>query len=330
MSTAPDTPPAAPDAPRRAPPSFPTKRSRIVRDALFVAAVVAWIGAMYAVRRENRARALTEAESDEIAVFTDAFEQNLRMRVTFKAMGHMVTGEAIRRTKEPWDGRLVVRERMRVGSPGAGLEFDSETHWDRGSGGFRRTRLRARIAVPGFLDKTIHVTASRNRTAQTGDIVVLRTDAPGIAPGRPIPIRLPPGTDVSMDYMPPAKLRPVRVGLRWETQAVGWTSGEIAPARVEVVEKGRVTVAGVETTAYRAVTRIEKETGHSVEAGETWYDAEGRALVQKRRVYGVVEVTAERAERLAASDAEFEKLAMPEGGPDDDAPGEDGAGEIHE
>jgi len=328
--------PAEQDAPRRAPPSFPTRRSRIVRDALFAAAVVAWGGAMYAVRRENQARALTEAESDEIAVFTDAFEPNLRLLVKAKIAGVSVAGEHIRRTKEPWDGRLIMRDRMRIGAaPPAGpgmFELDAETHWDRGAAGFRRGRGRARFLVPGFVDMTLHGSLSRTRDARAGDTLVLRTDALGFDPRRPVPIRIPPGTDVSMDLMPPAQLRPVRVGLRWETQAVSWISGKVTAASVEVVEKGRVSVAGVETTAYRAVTRIEKETGRGVEAGETWYDAEGRALVQTLRAFPL-ELTLERAERLAASDTEFEKLAMPEDGPEDgdaDMPEGDETGEIHE
>jgi len=330
--TDPGASPAAP-APRRAPPSFPTRRSRVIRDALFAAAVVAWVGAMYAVWRENQARALTEAESDEIAVFTDAFEPNLRLLVKAKIAGVSVAGEHLRRTKEPWDGRLVMRDRMRIGAaPPAGpgvLELDAETHWDRGAGGFRRGHGRARFFVPGFVDMTLHASLTRTRDARAGDMLVLRTDALGGDPRRPVPIRIPPGTDVSMDLMPPAQLRPVRVGLKWETQAVSWISGKVTSASVEVVEKGRVTVAGVETTAYRAVTRIEKETGRSVEAGETWYDAEGRALVQTLRAFPL-ELTLERAERLAASDEEFDRLAMPEGGPDDGAPVQDEAGEIHE
>jgi len=333
VSAAPDSSPATPDAPRRAPPSFPTRRSRIIRDALFAAAVVAWVGAMYAVRRENRARALSEAGAGELAVFTDAFEQNLRLRVTFKALGHSVTGEAIRRTKEPWDGRLVVRDRMRVRGLAAGLpvvaEAYLETQYDRGAGGFKRMEGLLRLVVPAIIDKTFHCTMVRTRTSSTGDLLLIRVGEAGQPLGRATPVKLPPDARVSIDYFPPAQIRPVRVGLRWDTHAAGSTSGEVTRASVEVVEKGRVSVAGVETTAYRAVTRIEKETGRSVEAGETWYDSDGRALAQTRRIYGL-ELTLERAERLAASDTEFEKLAMPEGGPDDGARVQDEAGEIHE
>jgi hypothetical protein len=290
---------------------------------VFVAALLAWVGAMYAVRRENRARALIEA-GGEVAVFTDAFEQNLRMLVKIKVMGLAVRGEAVRRTKEPWDGRLVVRDR--IGARGAvrgvpvAVEIAAETHWDRGAGGFRRMRGTVRFLVPGFLDETVHGIVTRSRDARTSDMLVLKTDAPGYDPNRPVPLPIASGAQMSMDYMPPAQVRPVRVGLRWETHAVS-ASGKVTVARVEVVEKGRVTVAGVETTGYRAVTTIEKETGRTVEAAETWYDADGRALVQTLRV-SVLEITLERAERLAASDEEFEKLAIPE---DEDDDADDGA-----
>ena len=316
-------------------PSFPTRRSRLVRDGLFVVALAAWVGAMYAVRRENRARALTEG-GGEVAVFTDAFEQNLRLLVKVKGPGFEFRGEAVRRTQEPWDGRLVVRDRVRAEGAVTGIpvtvEMSAETHWDRGAGGFRRMTGRVRFLVPGFIDETAHGSVTRIRHSGTGDMLILKTDAPGFDPRNPVPVKIPPGADVSMDYMPPAQVRPVRVGLQWETHTVSF-SGKVTVARVEVVEKGPVTVAGVKTTAYRAVTSIEKDTGRSVEVAETWYDSDGRALVQTQRL-SVVRLTFERAERLAASDEEFERMATPEDEPDDGhdggpdvAPEEEGAGE---
>ena len=309
------------------PPSFPSRRSRIVRDCVFVGALLAWVGAMYAVRRENRARALTEAGGGELAVFTDAFEQNLRLLVRARAAGFEFKGEAVRRTKEPWDGRLVVRDFVSARGAVSGVpvvvEIRAETHWDRGAGGLRRMTGAVRFLVPGLVDETIHCNLTRSRDARTGDMLVLTTDAPGHDPRRRIPVPVPEGAEISMDYMPPALVRPVRVGVKWETCAVS-TSGEVTVARVEVVEKGRVSVAGVETDGYRAVTRVEKDTGRSVETAETWYDSGGRALVQTLRV-SMLELTFERAERLAASDEEFEKLAMPEGVLDDGASGDSAA-----
>jgi hypothetical protein len=314
------------------PPSFPTRRSRIARDCVFVLAVLAWVGAMYAVRRENRARALTEAGGGELAVFTDAFEQNLRLLVRAKVAGSEFKGEAVRRTKEPWDGRLVVRDRVSARGDLSGvpviIELSAETHWDRGAGGLRRMTSAVRFLVPGLVDQTIHCDLTRHRDARAGDMLVLRIDAPGHDPRRRMPVPVPPGAEISMDYMPPALVRPVRVGVRWETCVVS-TSGEVTVARVEVVEKGRVSVAGVETEAYRAVTRVEKDTGRSVETAETWYDSDGRALVQTLRV-SAFELTLERAERLAASDEEFEKLAMPERASDDGPSAPGGAGGTDE
>jgi hypothetical protein len=285
-----------------------------------VTALFAWVGAMYAVRRENRARSFTETEGAEIAVFTDAFEQNLRMLVKVSLMGRVVSGEAIRRTKEPWDGRLVVRERLHIGGTAAGdpgmVEVDFETHWDRGAGGFRRMKGSFRIVVPGYIDKAFGLSATRRRDGGTGDLIVIRMKGPGFDPRRSIPLRVPKGADLSAGFVTPAPILPVRVGLSWETQTVAM-SGTMVPVTVEVVEKGRVLVAGTEVEAYRAVRRVEKDTGQTVDAGTVWYDAAGYPLVNSGIIMGIVEYTLERAERLAASDEEFEKMAMSEGGFDD-------------
>lgn len=302
-----------PSARANPPPSFPTRRSRRLRDGVFALSALAWAGAMYGVWRASRASALT-GEARELAVFTEAFEQNLRMRLVakLKLLGAEISGsgEAVRRTKEPYEGRLIVREKWRVTGDMMGrrmiFERDSETRWDREAGGFRAQKERLRVRVPGMIDEVVRVTATRAR-----DLIVTRVELPGGESRGPVVSRVPRGIDPSTSSMDAADVRPLYVGARWKTVVLSPFTGDIQPAEVVVVEEGRVPLPGPVKWGFKAVTRVEKGTGRYIDQVTTWYDSDGRALVQTGML-GPLEITLERVERLPASDAEWEKMAPPE------------------
>ncbi len=295
------------------PPSFPTKRSRRVRDAVFVLSLLVWAAAMYVVRRTSISAALT-GEARELAIFTEAFEQNLSVSLTVTGFGLQFTGEIVRRTKEPYEGRLIVRERWRarsdtpiMGRP-AVFELDSETRWDRGAGGFRAARFRLSVSMgpveEKFLADVVRTLGSRGR-----ELIVLK-DASSGEPISP-PILVPRGVDLSAGFMEASRVRPPYVGARWKALAVGLFSRRLEQAEVEIVEEDSVPGSKPVMWGYRAVRRVEKETGRSVEQMTTWYNENGSAMMQTIRVRGL-ELVLRRIERLAGSDAEWEKMALPE------------------
>lgn len=307
--------PSPPSAAPPVPPSVPTKRARRLRDALFVVSALVWAGAMYAVWR--RSRAALAGEAREPTVFTEAFERNLQMRFAVKAFGRRVlSGDIVRRTKEPYEGRLIVRMKGRTeeGALGEGyfLEFYEETRWDRARGGFVMSSMRMRWSLPEPLGRTdMRATATRVSTPGTGELLVLEDPVTKTFLREPIPVTK--GMDLSAGLMPAAPVKIMYVGARWKTAVVNPFSRELQPAEVEVVEEDRVPMSGPVMWGFRAVTRVEKETGRTVEQSSTWYDLEGRALMQSRKLLGV-ELVLERVSRLAASEEEWEKMAPPEEG----------------
>ena len=288
-------PPAAPSlsGERPVPPSFPTCRSRVLRDGLFAASVAAYAAAMYAIAARSAAEALP-AQAAEISVFTDAFEPDLRMRVAVRVPGVEFRGEAERRTEFPYEGRAVVRETARAEGTSMGtaliLEIDSKTHWDRALG-FRMAETKVRLLVPGFASLDVS-----SKTARSGDKVTVTTALPGGAQPRVRRFRVPKGVDLSAGVMEPARVRPVEVGVRWTVRALG-LSGEVAECPVEVVEYGRVPLSsGPETYGFRATMKVETATGRFRDM-PTWYDVDGRALMQTVSL-GPVDAVFERVERL--------------------------------
>ena len=121
---------------------------------------------MYVVWCKSRAAALA-GEQREPTVFTEAFERNLEMRFAVKAFGRRaLSGDIVRRTKEPYEGRLIVRMKGRTkeGVLGEGyfLEFYEETRWDRARGGFVMSSMRMRWSMPEPLGRTdMRATATR-------------------------------------------------------------------------------------------------------------------------------------------------------------------------
>jgi len=303
-----------PSAAPPVPPSFPTKRARRLRDALFVVSVLVWAGAMYAVWSKSRAAALA-GEEREPTVFTEAFERNIQMRFAVKAFGRRaLTGDIVRRTKEPYEGRLIVRMKGRTvdGALGEGyfLEFYEETRWDRARGGFVMSSMRLRWSLPEPLGRTdMRATATRVSTLGSGELLVLEDPVTGNFLREPIPVTK--NMNLSAGLMPPAPVKIMYVGARWKTAVVNPFTRELKPAEVEVVEEDRVPMPGPVMWGFRAVTRVEKETGQTVEQSSTWYDLEGKALMQSRKLLGV-ELVLERVSRLPGSEDEWEKMAPPE------------------
>jgi len=271
---------------------------------------------MYAVWSKSRAAALA-GEAREPTVFTEAFERNLQMRFAVKAFGRRVlSGDIVRRTKEPYEGRLVVRMKGRTveGALGEGyfLEFYEETRWDRARGGFVMSSMRMRWSLPEPLGRTdMRATATRVNTLGTGELLVIEDPVTGNFLREPIPVTK--NMDLSAGLMPPAPVKIMYVGARWKTAVVNPFTRELQPAEVEVVEEGRVPMSGPVMWGFRAVTRVEKETGQTVEQSSTWYDLESKALMQSRKLLGV-ELVLERVSRLPGSDEEWEKMAPPEDG----------------
>lgn len=293
-------------APRHRPPSFPTARSDRVRDCVFAAGAVAWAISMWAVHGYGRPQELAPGEG--FGVFSETFERDLRMGVRVAGPGVLLVGEAVRRTREPYEGRLVIEERARAEGgflgQGASLEFEVVSRWEKpppGSereetgGGFRMAETRTRAFIAGLLDEDIRATATRS-----GDVLVVRFASGAAGSPSVRTIRLPPGADLSSGLMDPARTKALHVGARWRTRSVG-LSGELVSAEVEVVERGRVEIAGVACEGFRAVTR---PGGRSLaQSGlSTWYDLEGRALRQEL-AFGPMLVTLDRLERLPATES---------------------------
>jgi hypothetical protein len=269
---------------------------------------------MYAVWCKSRAAALAGG-AREPTVFTEAFERNIQMRFAVKALGRRVlSGDIVRRTKEPYEGRLIVRMKGRTvdGVLGEGyfLEFYEETRWDRARGGFVMSSMRMRWSLPEPLGRTdMRATATRVNTLGTGELLVIEDPVTGNFLREPIPVTK--NMNLSAGLMPPAPVKIMYVGARWKTAVVNPFTRELQPAEVEVVEEDRVPMPGPVMWGYRAVTRVEKETGQTVEQSSTWYDLEGKALMQSRKLLGV-ELVLERVSRLPGSDDEWEKMAPPE------------------
>jgi hypothetical protein len=271
---------------------------------------------MYAVWCKSRAAALAGG-AREPTVFTEAFERNIQMRFAVKALGRRVlSGDIVRRTKEPYEGRLIVRMKGRTvdGVLGEGyfLEFYEETRWDRARGGFVMSSMRMRWSLPEPLGRTdMRATATRVNTLGTGELLVIEDPVTGNFLREPIPVTK--NMNLSAGLMPPAPVKIMYVGARWKAAVVNPFTRELQPAEVEVVEEDRVPMGGPVMWGFRAVTRVEKETGRTVEQSSTWYDLEGKALMQSRKLLGV-ELVLERVSRLPGSDDEWEKMAPPEEG----------------
>jgi hypothetical protein len=280
-------PPA--DAAGRRPPSSPTKRSRRVREAVFVLSLLAWAGAMYAVRRESLAQLLAAEDAKLKGVFAESFESYLRFRFYVKALGVELVGRAERVTEIPFEGRMIVthRGKARAKIQGQKVEvgFEWPTRWDVKTG-FIMTEVKAKASVPGVLEQKMHFTATRE-----GDFLVFRMDAPGTETPKMKPRPFPKGTEVSSGFMERAPVDEVAVGTKWTEQSVT-LSGEMTSHEVEVVESGEFEIAGRHVPAVRAVARIESATGRLREY-DRWYDLSGRCLRQEMPLW-VLTIVVER------------------------------------
>ena len=281
------SPPA--DAAVRRRPSRPTKRSRRVRDAVFVLSLLAWAGAMYAVRRAGLAQ-LVAAEGTQLkGVFAESFEPYLRFRFRVKALGLKLVGRAERVTEIPFEGRMIVthRGKARAKIRGQKVEviFTWPTRWDVKTG-FVMTEVKAKASVPGVLEQNMHFTAARE-----GEFLVFRMDVPGTETPKMKPRPFPKGAELSSGFMERAPADEVAVGTKWTEQSVA-LSGEMTSHEVEVVERGEFEIAGRHVPAFRAVARIESATGRFREF-ERWYDLSGRCLRQEMPLW-VLTIVVER------------------------------------
>jgi len=287
------------------PPSFPTPRSNRIRDCVFAAGAAAWGLSMWAVHVQGRSYDAPSGGAG--GVFSETFERDLRMGLRVSGPGVLLVGEGVRRTREPYEGRLVIEEKARAeGSllgQGVLVEFEVVSRWEapppgsahaREHGGFRMAEIRTRAFVAGLFDEDIHATATRS-----GDVLVVNITRAASAAPLVRTIRLPPGADLSAGLMDAAGASPLHVGARWTTHSVG-LSGELVAAEVEVVERTQVAVAGVNTSGFRAVTRVRGALPQRRELS-TWYDMEGRALKQEIPL-GPMTLEIERLERLPAGE----------------------------
>lgn len=256
-------------------PSYPTRRSRLVRDAVFLLSALAWAGAMYAVRCESTSRVVATEDKPK-GVFAESFEPYLKFRFYVKAPGMKLVGRAERLTEVPFEGRMIVTHRGRARTEIRGqkveIEFEWPTRWDVRTG-FVMTEVRAKVSVPGVLEQKMHFTVSRD-----GDILAFRIDVPGTKIPKIKPLRFPKGAEVSSGFMDHAPLEELSVGAKWTEQSVA-LSGEMTSHEVEVVELGEFEIAGTSIPAFRAVARMESATGRFREFSR-WYDLHGRCLRQ--------------------------------------------------
>jgi hypothetical protein len=280
-------------------PSFPTRRSAIVRNLIFAAVAVLWLAAMQAVHQIGNIH-ISADEARIPAVFSDAFEPNLRMAVSAVMPGVSLTGEATRVTTYPYEGRAVVRERAHasgtfLGQP-VSLRFEIATKWDNPAG-FNSAHITLVPEIAGIMDDPIRATATR-----TGDIIMIYYDTMLASGHKTHPMRIPEGGELSSGIMDPARVRPVSLGARWQLQSVG-LSGEPTVCEVEVVEQLQLEVDGRFLTAFRTVTKVETATGRFTELN-TWFDRSGRALKQEVPL-GPLTIVLERLERFVPSDEDL-------------------------
>lgn len=287
------------------PPSFPTARSAHIRTGIFVTSAIAWAASMWAVHTSG---APAEVETEE-GVFSEAFERNLRMGVRVVGPGLLLEGAAVRRTREPYEGRLVIEEEAKAEgvflAGRAGFELRMVSRWERlpapvgplqedgrSTGVFRMAELRTRVYVASIIDEDIRATATRS-----GDVLVVRYDVPAAGSPSVRTLRLPKGAELSAGLMDASKVRPPYVGAKWTFRTVG-ISGEVVSGQTEVVERTHVEIAGIRHDAFRAVSRVQGPSGASRELS-SWYDLEGRALRQEMS-FGPLTIIIEKLERLPA------------------------------
>jgi hypothetical protein len=281
------------------PPSFPSRRDAVVRGLVFAAAAVAWLAVMYAVDRQTSVQSTALAGQTPV-VFTEAFEPNILMDLTVRGPGLVLTGEARRITRRPYEGRAVVQDHAhasgRFFGQEASLTFEIVSRWDD-PGGFRTARVTVKPEITGILEKQI-----RARATRTGEYLVVNYDT--IDDGTPTTkaFRIPEGADLSSGLMDSARVSPVFVGAAWTLQTVN-LSGEVTSSKVEVVEKTQLELGGARFAAFRAVTRQETATGRFVEYN-IWFDPDGRALKHVIPA-GPIEIVLERRERFVPRDEDF-------------------------
>jgi len=263
-----------PAVPSPLPPSFPTRRSRRVRDAVFAASFLAWAGVMFAVWRQPGGRALGEARSG-VTVFSDKYEPHLTVRLTVEAPGVKIAGTVERATEWPFEGRAVVTEKWHASGDGVLVDAVMVSEWDAATG-FRRAESTARVALGLILDTSLAV-----RIVRVGGFLDIEYEAPaGSPPKRARPVHIPEGVAISSGFLEAAPVAPLEVGTKWHAESYDVFSGELTIAEVEVVGSGTVEVDGRAVEGCRAVTRIDTPTGRAREL-TTWFEPGGRALRQE-------------------------------------------------
>jgi len=281
------------------PPSFPTRRGALVRNAIFAAFAIAWLVVMYVIDRQRSVQATT-APGRTPVVFSEAFEPNLLMDVTVRGPALSFEGEARRITRTPYEGRAVIQEcasatGLFIGQR-ASLSFEVVSRWDN-PGGFRTARIVLKPEITGILERPIRAKATR-----TGDYLMVNFETTDANTNSTKAVRIPEGADLSSGLMDSARVRPLFVGAKWQIQSVG-LSGDVSLAEVEAVERTTIEIGGRSVPCFRALVRVEAATGFFKEF-DMWFDLEGRALKQVIPA-GPIEIVLTRRGRFVPTDDEF-------------------------
>lgn len=293
------------------------KKTKGKRPAIYTVVFLLWVGSMVFLYSHIKRQRTLLASGRTLAVFTEAFEENLRTKITLTMLGiNIGQGEFIRRTREPFPGRRLVREHGYGGGTwrGTSLEFKywGETRWDSNRGGFVDSRTVAYIKHPIAGTVKALLTATRG-IKDKKPIILVRGQVGGKAMA-PVTFPAHDGIDLSSDFLHPAPIPEMYVGAKWSAKHINPMSGEVVVAETEVVAKEDYNKEEV----FRATQSVIKETGQKSEVGSCWYQFYGRPVRQKMLFAGIFSIDIKDIERLSASNEEFEKLLPPEQQSDDD------------